>query len=61
MFENIQKVLDFVKNENLGITTNNGLIITDQEGCIIFQSNSLTKCFNQACEWIDGNILEATM
>ena len=52
------KVLTFVKENNLKVSTKDGLLITDAEGCIVFESNSKTKCFQQAIAWIEGNECE---
>ena len=52
------KVLTFVKENNLKVSTKNGLLITDAEGCIVFESDSKTKCFQQAIAWIEGNECE---
>ena len=46
----------FCLTENLNYTSLfGGLLITDAEGCIVFESNSKTKCFQQAIAWIEGN------
>ena len=42
---NVMKVLEFVKENNLRLGTKEGIIITDAEGCIVFESNSKTECF----------------
>lgn len=56
---NVLRVTNFIKENNLRMTTTNeGLIILDQEGCILFESNSKTRCFSQAAAWIDGNECE---
>ena len=55
---NVMKVLEFVKKNNLGLGTKEGIIITDAEGCIVFESNSKTECFQQALAWIEGNECE---
>ena len=55
---NVMKVLEFVKENNLRLGTKEGIIITDAEGCIVFESNSKTKCFQQAVAWINGNECE---
>lgn len=52
------KVLTFVKENNLKVSTKDGLLITDAEGCIVFESDSKTKCFQQAIAWIEGNECE---
>jgi hypothetical protein len=57
MFE-IVKVLEFCKENNLKLGTKEGIIITDTEGCIVFESDSKTKCFQQAAAWIEGNECE---
>ena len=57
MFD-IIKVLEFAKENNLKVGTKEGIIITDAEGCIVFESNSKTKCFQQAAAWIEGNECE---
>ena len=57
MYDEI-KVLTFVKENNLKVSTKEGLLITDAEGCIVFESNSKTECFQQAVAWIDGNECE---
>lgn len=54
----VMKVMEFVKENNLKIGTKEGLLITDAEGCIVFESNSKTKCFQQAIAWIEGNECE---
>ena len=51
-------VLEFVKENNLKMSTKEGLLITDAEGCIVFESDSKTKCFQQAIAWIEGNECE---
>ena len=58
MMFNIMKVLEFVKKNNLRLGTKEGIIITDAEGCIVFESNSKTECFQQAVAWIEGNECE---
>ena len=58
MMFNIMKVLEFVKKNNLRLGTKEGIIITDAEGCIVFESNSKTECFQQALAWIEGNECE---
>ena len=58
MMFNIMKVLEFVKENNLRLGTKEGIIITDAEGCIVFESNSKTECFQQALAWIEGNECE---
>ena len=57
MFD-IIKVLEFAKENNLKVGTKEGIIITDAEGCIVFESNSKTQCFQQAVAWIEGNECE---
>ena len=52
------KVLEFAKENNLKVGTKEGLLINDAEGCIVFESNSKTKCFQQAVAWINGNECE---
>ena len=54
----IIKVLEFAKENNLKVGTKEGIIITDQEGCIVFESDSKTRCFQQAAAWIEGNECE---
>ena len=58
MMFNVMKVLEFVKKNNLRLGTKEGIIITDAEGCIVFESNSKTECFQQAVAWIEGNECE---
>ena len=58
MIYDIVKVLEFAKENNLKVGTKEGLLITDIEGCITFESNSKTKCFQQAAAWINGNECE---
>ena len=58
MMFNVMKVLEFVKKNNLRLGTKEGIIITDAEGCIVFESNSKTECFQQALAWIEGNECE---
>ena len=58
MIFDVMKVLEFTKENNLKIGTKEGLLITDVEGCIVFESNSKTKCFQQAIAWIEGNECE---
>ena len=53
-----EKVLKFVKENSLKMNAKEGLIITDAEGCIVFESNSKTECFQQAVAWINGNECE---
>lgn len=50
--KNILKVIEFVKENNLRLAAGEGLIITDSEGCIVFQATDNAKAFKQACEWI---------
>jgi hypothetical protein len=57
MFD-IIKVLEFAKENNLKVGTKEGIIITDAEGCIVFESDSKTQCFQQAVAWIEGNECE---
>ena len=54
----VMKVLEFAKENNLKVGTKEGLLITDAEGGIVFESNSKTKCFQQAIAWIEGNECE---
>ena len=54
----ITKVLEFAKENNLKVSTKDGIIITDSEGCIVFESDSKTRCFQQAVAWIEGNECE---
>ena len=58
MIYDVVKVLEFAKENNLKVGTKEGLLITDAEGCIVFESNSKTKCFQQAVAWINGNECE---
>lgn len=58
MIFDVMKVLKFAKENNLKVGTKEGLLITDSEGCIVFESNSKTKCFQQAIAWIEGNECE---
>ena len=58
MIYNVIKVLEFVKENDLRLGTKEGIIITDAEGCIVFESNSKTECFQQALAWIEGNECE---
>ena len=58
MIYDIVKVLEFAKENNLKVGTKEGPLITDVEGCIVFESNSKTKCFQQAVAWINGNECE---
>lgn len=58
MIFDVMKVLEFAKENNLKVGTKEGLLITDTEGCIVFESNSKTKCFQQAIAWIEGNECE---
>ena len=55
MIFDVMKVLEFAKENNLKVGSKEGLLITDAEGCIVFESNSKTKCFQQAIAWIEGN------
>ena len=50
----IIKVLRFVGENGLNIGTKEGIIITDKEGCLLFESDSKTECFKQACAWIEN-------
>ena len=54
----VMKVMEFAKENNLKVGTKEGLLITDAEGCIVFESDSNTKCFQQAVAWIEGNECE---
>ena len=58
MMFHIVKVLEFAKENNLKVSTKDGIIITDSEGCIVFESDSKTRCFQQAVSWIEGNECE---
>ena len=58
MIYDIVKVLEFAKENNLKVGTKEGLLINDAEGCIVFESNSKTKCFQQAVAWINWNECE---
>ena len=58
MIFDVMKVLKFAKENNLKVGTKEGLLITDTEGCIVFESDSKTKCFQQAIAWIEGNECE---
>ena len=58
MIFDVMKVLEFAKENNLNVGTKEGLLVTDAEGCIVFESNSKTKCFQQAIAWIEGNECE---
>ena len=55
MMLDVIKVLRFVNENGLNIGTKEGIIITDKEGCLLFESDSKTECFSQACAWIDEN------
>ena len=55
MMLDIIKVLRFAEENGLNIGTKEGIIITDKEGCLLFESDSKTECFKQACAWIDKN------
>ena len=50
---NIIKVLRFIEENGLNIGIKEGIIITDKEGCLLFEGDSKIECFKQACEWID--------
>lgn len=56
--ENILKVIEYVRANDLRLTTDEGVIITDNEGMKLFESNDKVKCFNQARAWINGNECE---
>ena len=43
MIFDVMKVLEFAKENNLKVGTKEGLLITDAEGCIVFESDSKTK------------------
>ena len=58
MIFDVMKVLEFAKENNLKVGTKEVLLITDAEGCIVFERNSKTKCFQQAIAWIEGNECE---
>ena len=58
MIFDVMKVLKFAKENNLKVGTKEGLLMTDTEGCIVFESDSKTKCFQQAIAWIEGNECE---
>ena len=55
MMLDIIKVLKFAEENRLSIGTKEGIIITDKEGRLLFESDSKTECFKQACAWIDKN------
>lgn len=39
------KVLRFAEENGLNAGTKEGIIITDKEGCLLFESDSKTECF----------------
>lgn len=51
---NILKVINFAKKNNLRLTTDEGLVITDSNGHVMFYDRDITKCFNNAAKWIDN-------
>lgn len=55
---NVIKILKYCEKNDLKLGTKEGIIITDKEGCIVFESDSKTRCFQQAAAWIEGNECE---
>ena len=51
---NILKVINFAKENNLRLTTDEGLVISDSKGYVLFYDRDITKCFNNAAKWVDG-------
>ena len=51
---NILKVINFTKENNLRLTTDEGLVISDSKGNIKFCDRDILKCFNNAAKWIDN-------
>ena len=51
---NILKVINYSKKNNLRLTTDEGLVISDSKGYVVFYDRDMTKCFNNAAKWIDN-------
>ena len=51
---NILKVINFAKENNLRLTTDEGLVISNSKGYVVFYDRDILKCFNNAAKWIDN-------
>ena len=51
---NILKVMNFVKENNFRLVADEGLVITDSKGYVMFCDSDITKCFNNAAKWINN-------
>ena len=51
---NILKVIKYAKKNNLRLNANEGLVIFDSKGNVVFYDRDMTKCFNNAAKWIDN-------
>ena len=51
---NILKVINYAKKNNLRLTTDEGLVISDSKGYVIFYDRDITKCFDNATKWINN-------
>lgn len=51
---NILKVINFAKENNLRLTTDEGLVISDSKGYVVFYDRDITKCFDNAAKWINN-------
>ena len=51
---NILKVINSAKENNLRLNVDEGLIITDSNGHVVFYDKDILKCFNNAAKWIDN-------
>ena len=52
--KNILKVMNFVKENNLRLSADEGLIIADSKGYVVFYDRDVVKCFNNAVKWINS-------
>ena len=51
---NIMKVMNFVKEENLKLVVEDGLVIANSKGYVMFYDGDMTQCFNNAAKWINN-------
>ena len=51
---NILKVINFAKKSKFRLNADEGLIITDSNGHVVFYDRDMTKCFDNAAKWINN-------
>lgn len=51
---NILKVINFAKENNFRLVADEGLIISDSKGYVVFYDKDITNCFNNSAKWVDG-------